>query len=135
MHPDDLDGHEAVNLRYQGTGQLFRWPFRIGHRDIEVVPSSGVIVDASEAVIETIVAGGGIGMGASFMATPWVKLGKLVPVLSDFAVERHNVTAIWPESRRSNPAVRAFLDEASSSSSQRCGDCEGRQNCWKTRTC
>jgi DNA-binding transcriptional LysR family regulator len=32
-----------------------------------------------------------------------------VPILQEFAVERHNITAIWPESRRANPAVRAFL--------------------------
>ena len=77
---------------------------------MELVPASGIIVDASEAVIATIAAGGGIGFGASFMVTPWVECGALVPVLSQFAVERHNVTAIWPESRRSNPAVRAFLE-------------------------
>ncbi|WP_352669101.1 hypothetical protein [Mesorhizobium sp. M0166] len=33
-----------------------------------------------------------------------------MPVLSNHAVERHNITAVWPESRRANPAVRAFLD-------------------------
>jgi len=110
-HPDSLDGHETVNLRYQSTGQVFRWPFRIGDRDIEIVPSSGVIVDASEAVIATIAAGAGIGMVTSFMVAPWVKRGELIPVLSDFAVERHNITAVWPESRRTNPAVRAFLNE------------------------
>lgn len=110
-HPDELEGHETVNLRYQSTGQMFRWPFRIGDRDIEIVPSSSVIVDASEALIATIVADGGIGMAASFMAGPWVKRGELVPVLSNFAVERNNITAVWPESRRTNPAVRAFLNE------------------------
>jgi DNA-binding transcriptional LysR family regulator len=109
-HPQDLDAHETVNLRFQSTGQVFRWPFRIGDRDIEMVPSSGVIVDASEAVIATIAAGGGVGMGTSFMVTPWVKRGELVPVLSNFAVERQNITAVWPESRRANPAVRAFLN-------------------------
>jgi DNA-binding transcriptional LysR family regulator len=31
-------------------------------------------------------------------------------VLIEFAIERRNITALWPESRRSNPAVRAFLD-------------------------
>ncbi|HTO34574.1 MAG TPA: LysR substrate-binding domain-containing protein [Pararhizobium sp.] len=108
-HPGDLDGHDTVNLRYQNTGQVFRWPFRIGERDIEIVPSSGIVVDASEAVIATIAAGGGIGMGTSFMVAPWVKRGELIPVLSDFAVERHNIIAVWPESRRTNPAVRAFL--------------------------
>jgi DNA-binding transcriptional LysR family regulator len=56
-----------------------------------------------------LVAGGGIGMSATFIAAPYVARGELVPVLSAFAVERHNITAIWPESRRANPAVRAFL--------------------------
>jgi len=44
------------------------------------------------------------------VAAPYVARGDLVPVLSDFAVERHNITALWPESRRTNPAVRAFLN-------------------------
>lgn len=109
MHPDDLERHDTVNLRYQSTGQTFRWPFRIGDREIEVVPSSGVIVDASEAVLATLAAGGGVGISASFMAAPYVARGELIPVLSEFAVERQNITALWPDSRRTNPAVRAFL--------------------------
>ncbi len=108
-HPDDLQAHETVNLRYQSTGQLFRWPFKVGDREIEIVPPSAIIVDASEAVISTVAAGAGIGMATSFMAAPWVRRGELVPVLADFAVERQNITAVWPESRRTNPAVRAFL--------------------------
>lgn len=109
-HPDELQAHETVNLRYQSSGQLFRWPFRVGDREIEIVPTSAIVVDASEAVIATVAAGAGIGMASSFMATPWIKRGELVPVLAGFAVERHNITAVWPESRRTNPAVRAFLD-------------------------
>lgn len=110
VHPDDLGSHETVNLRYQSTGQLFRWPFRIGSREVEIVPASAIIVDASEAVMAATAAGGGIGMGASFLAAPWVRRGELQPVLQDFAVKRHNIAALWPESRRANPAVRAFLD-------------------------
>ncbi|MGX1500044.1 DNA-binding transcriptional LysR family regulator [Labrenzia sp. MBR-25] len=109
-HPDELQSYETVNLRYQSSGQLFRWPFRIGDRDVEILPSSSIVVDASEAVIATVAAGSGIGMATSFMATSWVKRGDLVPVLSEFAVERHNITAVWPQSRRTNPAVRAFLN-------------------------
>ncbi|UVC28721.1 LysR family transcriptional regulator [Pantoea sp. SOD02] len=110
QHPDELDSHETVNLRYQSSGQVFRWPFRIGEKEVEIVPSSAVIVDASEGVLAAIAAGAGIGMATNFMADAWVKRNELVPVLTDFAVERHNITAIWPQSRRSNPAVRAFLD-------------------------
>ncbi|MRT41501.1 LysR family transcriptional regulator [Enterobacteriaceae bacterium RIT702] len=110
QHPDELDSHETVNLRYQSSGQVFRWPFRSGEKEIEIVPSSAVIVDASEGVLAAIAAGAGIGMATNFMADAWVQRNELVPVLTDFAVERHNITAIWPQSRRSNPTVRAFLD-------------------------
>jgi DNA-binding transcriptional LysR family regulator len=109
MHPDELEGHDTVNLRYQSTGQVFRWPFRIGERVVEIVPPSGVIVDASDAVVATLAAGGGVGISAGFITSPYVARGELVPVLSEFAVERDNITALWPESRRTNPAVRAFL--------------------------
>jgi len=109
MHPDELEGHDTVNLRYQSTGQAFRWPFRIGDRVLELVPPSGIVIDMSDAVMATLAAGGGIGMSASFVAAPYVARGELVPVLQEFAVERHNITAIWPESRRANPAVRASL--------------------------
>lgn len=108
-HPDELEGHETVNLRYQSNGKTFRWPFQIGGRVIEIAPSSGIVLDVSEAVIAAIVAGGGIGMSASFVANPHVARGELVPILHRFSVERHNITAVWPESRRANPAVRAFL--------------------------
>ncbi|MXO67199.1 LysR family transcriptional regulator [Altericroceibacterium endophyticum] len=107
--PNELDGHDTVILRYQSSGQAYRWPFRIGNREIEVVPPSGFMVDASEALVSAVVAGGGIGMLATFIAAPYVARGELVPVLGEFAVERNNITALWPKSRRANPAVRAFL--------------------------
>jgi hypothetical protein len=77
-----LSGHTTVNLRYQNTGQLFRWPFRVGEREIEMVPSSTIIADTSEAVIAAIVAGAGIGMAANFMAASRVSEKKLVPLLA-----------------------------------------------------
>lgn len=110
QHPDELVNHQTVNLIYKSTGQLFRWPFTIGSREVEIQPSSAIVTDASEAVLVSVAAGAGIGMAASFMAASWAERGALVPVLAEFATERHNLTALWPESRRANPAVRAFLD-------------------------
>lgn len=108
-HPDELAEHDTVNLRYQSTGQAFRWPFRIGEREIEIVPHAGIVVDVSDALVGILAAGGGVGVAAEFIAAPYVARGELVPILTNFAVERHNITALWPESRRANPAVRAFL--------------------------
>ena len=74
------------------------------------MPSSPVIVDSSEAVIAAMATGAGIGMAASFMAAQRVRREELVPILPDFGVERHNIVALWPQSRSTNPAVRAFID-------------------------
>lgn len=110
-HPDELVDHDTVNLRYQSSGQPFRWPFRVGEeRTLEIVPNANLVADVSDAVIAMIVAGGGIGVTASFLAAPHVLRGELVPVLPDFSTEKSNVTAVWPTSRGTNPAVRAFVD-------------------------
>ncbi|ORM61948.1 LysR family transcriptional regulator [Pantoea rodasii] len=109
-HPNQLVEHETINLRYKSSGQLFRWPFRIGEREVEILPSASLVMDASEAILSAIASGAGIGMASSFMVKPWVERGELIPVLTEFAVERQNLTVLWPESRRANPAVRAFLD-------------------------
>ena len=107
-HPDQLTGHDTVALRYQSSGQIMQWPFLIGDRLLEITPTSGATVDASDALIAALAVGAGIGMCATFVTAPYVARGELVPLLSEFAVQRHNITALWPESRRTNPAVRAF---------------------------
>lgn len=108
-HPDDLVHHDCVNFRYQSSGQVLRWPFRIGGRVAEVTPDPRITVDASEGVAAVLVAGGGIGVSPTYLAASYVERGLLVPVLREFAVTRSNVTALWPESRRGSPNIRAFL--------------------------
>ena len=82
MHPDELEGHSTVNLRYQSTGQAQRWPFRSGDRTIEIVPPSSIVVDVSDAVATNLAAGDGIGISTTYIAAPYVARGGLVPVLS-----------------------------------------------------
>ncbi|WP_207460425.1 LysR family transcriptional regulator [Azospirillum sp. SYSU D00513] len=108
-HPEDLVGHDCVNFRYQSSGQSLRWPFRVGERVLEIVPDAGIVLDVSDAVAVVLAAGGGIGISASYIAAPYVQRGELVPVLAEFALDRAPITALWPESRRGNPNVKAFL--------------------------
>lgn len=108
LHPRELAGHDCVNFRYQSSGQTLRWPFNVGGRILEITPEAGVVVDVSDAVVAVLAAGGGIGISATYVAAPFVKRGELVPLLTDFAVDRFDITALWPESRRGNPNVKAF---------------------------
>jgi DNA-binding transcriptional LysR family regulator len=108
-HPEDLVQHDCVNFRYQSSGRPLPWPFRVGERTLEIVPSATITVDVGDAVTAVLSAGGGIGVSATFVAAPYVERGELVPVLSEFAVDRSAITALWPESRRGSPGVKAFV--------------------------
>jgi DNA-binding transcriptional LysR family regulator len=107
--PEDLRDHDCVNFRYQTSGQPLRWLFKVGSRTIEFTPEAAIVVDVSDAVVEVLAAGGGIGMTASWIAAPYVERGLLLPVLGEFSIDRSAITAVWPESRRGNPNVKAFV--------------------------
>jgi DNA-binding transcriptional LysR family regulator len=108
-HPNDLLNHDCVNFRYQATGLEAVWPFLIGDKLLEFTPSSKLVIDVSDAIATTLAAGAGIGISATYIAAPYVRRGELVPVMFDFAYDRFHLHALWPESRRSNPAVKAFI--------------------------
>ena len=108
-HPDDLGEHDCVNFRFQSSGQPARWPFRIGDREVEITPSAGIIVDEGNAVMTVLAAGGGICVSPPYIAAPFVARRELVPILTRFASQRYSIVALWPDSRRASPNVRAFL--------------------------
>jgi DNA-binding transcriptional LysR family regulator len=109
-HPDDLREHDCVNFRFQSSGQAFRWSFVVGDRTREIMPDAGIVADVSDAVLAIVAAGGGIGISPTFAAAPYVRRRELVPVLQEFIFPRSNITALWPESRRANPNVKAFVN-------------------------
>lgn len=106
---EDLMSHDSINFRYQSTGQPLRWPFQVGGRIVEVTPNPTMTIDVSDALAVALAAGGGIGISPTYVAAPYVERGELVPVFPEFAVDRFVITALWPESRRGNPNVKAFL--------------------------
>ena len=108
-HPDELKDHDCVNVRFQSSGQPLRWPFRIGEQTIEIDPPARIVVDSSDAVATIVANGGGIGMSPTYVAAGLVERGLLVPVLTEYSAVVNDITALWLDSRRHNPVVRAFV--------------------------
>jgi DNA-binding transcriptional LysR family regulator len=105
----DLANHDCVNFRYQSSGQALRWPFHMGDRLVEITPDAPIVIDASDVVAAVLAAGGGIGISPTYVAAPYVARGELTPLFPQFAVDRSSITALWPESRRGSPNVKAFV--------------------------
>jgi DNA-binding transcriptional LysR family regulator len=108
-HPDDLVNHDCVNFRFQSSGQTLRWAMRIGEQPIDIVPDSWIVTDGSDAVAAVLVAGGGIGTSPTYITDSYVARGALVQVLEDYTRDRTSIVAVWPQSRKDSPAVKAFI--------------------------
>lgn len=109
-HPDDLTQHETANFRYKSSGYPMRWPFQLGSQKWEITPQASIVVDASDALLSIVMGGGGIGLLATYIAASAVARGELIPVLGEYACDNATISAVWPESRRSSPNVKAFVD-------------------------
>ncbi|AYR23397.1 LysR family transcriptional regulator [Herbaspirillum rubrisubalbicans] len=108
-HHDELLLHDTANFRYQSSGYPLRWQFRKGEKTVDITPQANIVADTSDALLAVLVGGGGIGVLATYIASAAVRRGELVPLLRDYRLECTNISVVWPESRRNNPNVRAFI--------------------------
>lgn len=108
-HPEELGRHDCVNFRFQSSGQSFRWSFTVAGNPYELTPTAAITADVSEAVLAIAAAGGGIAISPTIAAAAYVRRGEIVPILRGFVGPRSTFTALWPEARRHNPAVKAFV--------------------------
>lgn len=85
------------------------WAFEVAGRPLELTPDAAIVVDVSDAVVDVLAAGGGVGMAASFIATPYVERGLLIPILESFTPGRSAITAVWPASRDTKATLPSDL--------------------------
>ncbi len=107
--PEDLFAHECVDYRFATTGRLFRWPFQVDGRRVEISPPGVMVTDDGEALAAAAAAGVGVAAVATYIVAPYARDGRLVPLLTGFVAEQAPISLVYPESRRLSPAVRAFL--------------------------
>ncbi|MGF6771821.1 DNA-binding transcriptional LysR family regulator [Paraburkholderia sp. GAS199] len=109
---DDLASHRCSVFRHPVTGKVSPWYLtvdgKLEHR--QMVPAFATNDTDLEAL--AIVAGSVIGQLASFLATPHIRAGRLVPVLLQH-VSAHTGLHLYYGNRTALPRrVRAFLDLA-----------------------
>ncbi len=109
-HPDDLAQHRCLGYTMAETGQSRVWQFEQAGQVIRIVPINAPSADSAPVLLTLAQAGVGI------IQAPWYVLdrpiadGTLVPILSDYASFGLPLTVLYPRSRYTAPAVRAFTD-------------------------
>jgi DNA-binding transcriptional LysR family regulator len=108
--PHDLIHHEALLFRDPRTGRPFPWEFTRKGKAIEINVRGRFTTDDPSTAVAACVAGQGVFQSLELGLGAWLKSGKLVQMLPDWAEERYPLYA-YHHSRHHPPAkIRAFLD-------------------------
>ena len=106
----DLSDHNCIGYRLIRSGGLYQWEFVEDGRDVAVTVKGQAIVTESHSAIELAIAG----VGLAYVFEPLVKAeiasGRLVHLLSDYAVTEAGLFLYFPRRAELAPKLRAFID-------------------------
>jgi len=105
---DDLKEHRLIT--WPPGNPLNDWHFLINGIERIMKVNGAIAVNEGDGILTTLLAGGGLGMTQEFLAGPYVREKKLVPLLEEFVREDNPIYAVYPSNRHLSPKVRAFVD-------------------------
>jgi DNA-binding transcriptional LysR family regulator len=94
------------------SGDANEWTLNKDDQSEAVMVSGSYRVNNSEAILEALREGVGIGRLPTFVAGPDLKAGNLLRVLDSYHMPDHIFYAVFPERQYLPAKVRAFLDFA-----------------------
>jgi DNA-binding transcriptional LysR family regulator len=106
--PSELSEHNCVLFSYSSDAN--KWTFCADAKPETVLVSGNYRVNNSEALLEALIAGTGIGLLPTFVAAPDLKSGRLVRLLESYPIPEQTFYAVFPERQYMPAKVRAFLD-------------------------
>lgn len=105
-----LAGHRCSVFRHPGTGKLAPWHLRQDQQPIELPVTPAIISNDETLELHAVLAGKVLGQLAGATAAPYIRAGKLVPILLNHMSDVGSYF-VYFGSRQSQPArARAFVD-------------------------
>jgi DNA-binding transcriptional LysR family regulator len=108
VHPRDLNAHDL--LIYANAGRSEQWRFRTGKGWEHVRVRPRLRTDNGDMLLAAAVAGLGVCMLPSFIASPAIQSGAVEVILRDYPLEEGGVHAVMPPGRATTARVRALVD-------------------------
>ncbi|EHK63718.1 LysR family transcriptional regulator [Achromobacter arsenitoxydans] len=107
--PHDLARHQCIVLR-QNEAAYGLWRFAKGRRSETVKVRGNLSSNDGEVTLTWGLAGLGILQRAEWDLARYLRSGRLVQVLEDYALPQADIYAVFPERHHLSAKVRAFVD-------------------------
>jgi len=109
-HPQDLIGHNCINMRQATAGGLYAWEFSQDGQDLRVRVDGQLTFNTSYAMIDATLSGFGIAYLPEDLADRHIASGDLVLVLDDWSPKFAGYYIYYPSSRQNLPAFKVIVD-------------------------
>lgn len=108
--PQELIGHNCINLWLHTYGGLYAWEFEKGADTVNVRVEGQLVFNSSNLILEAALAGNGIGFVPETLAQPHIASGRLKRVLKDWCAPFPGYHLYYPRRRQSSPAFALVVD-------------------------
>lgn len=108
--PQDLQGHNCINLRLPTRGGIYPWEFEKGPREINVHVEGQLVFNSLAMRLWAVRAGLGIGFVPEDVVEDDVAAGRLVRVLADWCAPFPGYHLYYPSRRHTSPAFSLLVE-------------------------
>jgi DNA-binding transcriptional LysR family regulator len=108
--PQDLVGHNCINLRLATHGGLYAWEFEKGARELRVRVDGQLVLNSAFQMLNAALAGFGLAYVPEDLAQPHFSEGRLERVLEDWCPPFPGYHLYYPSRRQPTQAFALLLD-------------------------
>jgi DNA-binding transcriptional LysR family regulator len=107
-----LQSHRCSVFRHPATGAVLPWDVKVGHDVIEQPVVPAICTNDEILELEAVLAGVVIGQLAGVTAAPYIRSGRLVPLLVDHMPDHASYFVYFGSRTAQTARARAFIDLA-----------------------
>jgi DNA-binding transcriptional LysR family regulator len=108
--PQELVGHNCINLRLPTRGGLYAWEFEKDGRELRVNVEGQLVFNGTFQMLNAAVAGFGLAYVPEDVAQPHLTKGRLKRVLADWCPPYSGYHLYYPSRRQATPAFNLLVD-------------------------
>jgi len=110
LTPQDLTGHNCINLRLPTHGGLYAWEFEKEGRELRVRTEGQLVFNTGALRLNAALGGLGLACMLEDMAMPYLRDGRLIRVLEDWCPPFSGYHLYYPSRRQASPAFALIVN-------------------------
>jgi DNA-binding transcriptional LysR family regulator len=108
--PQDLIGHDCINLRLPTLGGLYAWEFEKDDHELRVRVEGQLVFNGTMQMLNAALAGFGLAYVPEDLVRPHIARGRLKRVLADWCPPFSGYHLYYPSRRQSSAAFALLVD-------------------------